>query len=131
MTPETAEHLEKAHEALGEARIVFDVHLNGAAARSAYLAGLHAAQALISERTGRIAKTHRGVRAVFGRLTRHEPGIDAALRRFLERTYELKEIADYGIGPKAAVTAAQAQDAIAAAGRFVEFVAGLLESGTD
>jgi hypothetical protein len=36
-----------------------------AAGRTAYLAGFHAAQALISERTGRTVKTHRGVNTAF------------------------------------------------------------------
>jgi uncharacterized protein (UPF0332 family) len=38
------------------------------AGRMAYLAGFHAAQARIFERTGRTPKTHRGVRSQFGSL---------------------------------------------------------------
>ena len=36
------------------------IGLADAAGRTAYLAGFHAAQALIFERTGRAVKTHRG-----------------------------------------------------------------------
>ena len=36
------------------------MHHKDEAGRAAYLAGFHAAQALISERTGRVAKTHDG-----------------------------------------------------------------------
>ena len=46
-----------------------------AAGRAAYLAGFHAAQALISERTGRVVKTHGGVNAEFHRLIRGEARI--------------------------------------------------------
>jgi uncharacterized protein (UPF0332 family) len=41
--------------------------------RAAYLAGFHAAQALISERTGRIAKSHSGARIAFARLVKEDP----------------------------------------------------------
>src|SRR5262245_58401892 len=51
----------------------------------AYLAAFHAAQALIAERTGRTAKTHKGAHAQFARLTRGEPRLDVELRRFLAR----------------------------------------------
>ena len=53
MTPEAEEHLDKAREALIKARGLLDVmHYSDEAARAAYLAGFHAAQVLISERTG-------------------------------------------------------------------------------
>ena len=53
MTPEAEEHLEKAHETLIKARGLLEVmHYSDEAARAAYLAGFHAAQALISEWTG-------------------------------------------------------------------------------
>ena len=54
MTPEASEHLAKAREYLVKARGLPDVmHYNDEAGRAAYLAGFHAAQALICERTGR------------------------------------------------------------------------------
>ena len=56
------------------------------AGRAAYLAGLHAAQALIVERTGKVTKTHRGVQHELGRLTKDEPRFDMELRAFLGRT---------------------------------------------
>ena len=62
MTPESAEHLAKAREYLVKARALLDiVHFADEAGRAAYLAGFHAAEALISERTGRVAHTHDGV----------------------------------------------------------------------
>jgi uncharacterized protein (UPF0332 family) len=105
VTPEAEEHLDKAREALIRARGLLDVmHYSDEAARAAYLAGFHAAQALISERTGRIAKSHSGVRSTFARLVKDDPQVDRALARFLGRAYRFKEIADYGTGPQAVVT---------------------------
>jgi hypothetical protein len=52
------------------------------------------AEALIFERTGKIAKAHRGLRAQFARLARDEPSIDQAISEFLGRAYELKSLAD-------------------------------------
>jgi uncharacterized protein (UPF0332 family) len=103
VTPETAEHLEKAREYLMKARNLLDVmHYNDEAGRAAYLAGFHAAQALISERTGRVAKTHDGVSSQFNLLTRGDARLDTQLHGFLARAYNLKAVADYenraGIG---------------------------------
>jgi uncharacterized protein (UPF0332 family) len=61
VTPETGYFLEKARKLLGEADSILAIKLYGVAGRTAYLAGFHAAQALISERTGRSVKTHKGV----------------------------------------------------------------------
>lgn len=127
MTPETGEHLEKAREYLVKARALLDVvHFADEAGRAAYLAGFHAAQALISERTGKIAKTHEGVNRQFNALTRNDSQIDSGLRRFLSQAYSLKAVADYEAGPGAAVPRERAESALATAQRFVEYVASLL-----
>ena len=58
MTPETGYFLAKARKLLGEADAMLSFNLNNAAGRTAYLAGFHAAQALISEKTeGRRRRT--------------------------------------------------------------------------
>jgi uncharacterized protein (UPF0332 family) len=53
------------------------------AGRAAYLAAFHAAQALISERTHRISKTHAGVHSQFNLLTKGDFRVGTELRRFL------------------------------------------------
>ena len=127
MTPESAEHLDRAREHLTKARNLLDVmHYYDDAGRAAYLAGLHAAQALISERTGQIAKTHEGVNSQFNRLTRGDLRVDAELRRFLAKTYDLKAVADYGAGPNSVVPREQVEEALATAARFIDVVAALL-----
>ncbi len=127
MTPETSEHLDKAREYLGKARGLLDVmHYNDEAGRAAYLAGYHAAQALISERTGKIAKTHEGVNSQFNLLTKGDSRIDTQLRRFLAQAYNLKAVADYETGPGSVVPVERVEAAIAAAVRFVDRVAALL-----
>ena len=52
MTPETAQFLGKAQKLLLEAEAMLNIGFNDAAGRSAYLAAFHAAQSLISEKTG-------------------------------------------------------------------------------
>jgi len=89
------------------------------AGRAAYLAAFHAAQAFIFERTGRFPKTHQGVRGQFGGLARGDTRIDISLRRFLTDGYDLKSVADYGIGDDATVSAEDADEAIETANRFV------------
>ena len=65
MKPETAQYLDKARQALKEARATAGIELGEAAGRAAYLAVFHAAQAMIFERDAKVPKTHRGVHAQF------------------------------------------------------------------
>ncbi len=127
MTPETKEHLDKARDYLSKARgLVAVMHYHDEAGRAAYLAAFHAAQALISERTGRIARTHEGVHSQFNKLTMGAARIDPELRRFLPHAFSLKAVADYETGPDAVVSAEQVEAAIATARRFVDYVAELI-----
>ena len=61
MTPETGYFLDKARKLLAEAEAIPAINLYDVVGRTAYLAGFHAAQAFISERTGKSVKTHKGV----------------------------------------------------------------------
>ena len=126
MKPEATDCLAKARQLLDEARAVFAIQLVEAAGRSAYLAAYHAAQAFIFERTGKVAKTHSGVRSELSRLAKNEPGIDRIFLAFLARAYTLKEVADYGIGPSPKVPPERAAAAIDLSDRFIELIARLL-----
>jgi uncharacterized protein (UPF0332 family) len=95
------------------------LHYNDEAGRAAYLAAFHAAQALISERTGKIANTHGGVNSQFNLLTRDEPRLDSELRRFLPRAYNLKVVTDCEAGPGSVVPLERIEAAIATTARFV------------
>jgi uncharacterized protein (UPF0332 family) len=105
------------------------IDLNDAAGRTAYLAGFHAAQALISEATGRAVKTHKGVHGELHRLTKDDPHFDADLRAFLSQTYNLKAIADYETGPGSEISAERATLAVEHAKRFVRHLANQLNAG--
>jgi uncharacterized protein (UPF0332 family) len=59
---QTGAYLDKSREFLDKAQELFDAHhWPDEAGRAAYLAGLHAAQALIFERSGRVPKRHSTV----------------------------------------------------------------------
>ena len=128
MTPESRAYLDKARQSLTHARAILQIDLGEDAGRAAYLAALHAAQALIFERTGRVAKTHRGVHGQFLKLLSAERSVDVELRRFLSEGYRLKSTADYEVGPDAIVPLEEAAAAIETAARFVATVAELLNS---
>ena len=96
--PEVSEHLVKARECLARARIILEAGVGEDAGRDAYLAGFHAAQAVIRARTGRTAKTHRGVHRILSQLGRNEPPL-AALALFLSQAYNMKAVANYELGP--------------------------------
>ena len=97
-----------------------------AAARSAYYAAFHTAEAFIVERTGKIAKTHSGVRSEFARLAKATPSLDKTFPAFLAQAYLCKEIGDHEVGQGANVTMAEANTAIATAERFIDAVTTLL-----
>ena len=126
MTPETTQFLEKANKLLLEAEAMLNIGLYDAAGRTAYLAAFHAAQSLISEKTGRALKTHKGVHTEFQRLTKDDTNFPPDLRGFLSRAYNLKAIADYQTGPGAEVSIEQATDALMRGKRFIAHVALLL-----
>jgi uncharacterized protein (UPF0332 family) len=126
VTPEAARYLTEAREDLHEARQIFAINLAMVAARSAYYAAFHAAEAFIVETTGRVAKTHNGVRSEFARLVKDNPVIPRALTTFLAQSYEFKEVSDYSVDPNAAVTMANAESAIRSALELVEVIEAAL-----
>lgn len=81
---------------------------------------------MIYERSGRLAKTHRGVRSQFSRLAKDEPALGRATAEVLGRGYEIKSRADYGVGPAAIVSTQTAESTIEAAAQFIEAIAALL-----
>jgi uncharacterized protein (UPF0332 family) len=121
MTPETAYFLDKARRVLIEADSILAINICDVAGRMAYLAGFHAAQAFISEQTGRSVKTHKGVHGELYRLTKNAVDFDAKLRTFLSESYDLKTIADYEIGPGAEVSPERTRIAVEQAKRFVAY----------
>lgn len=128
MTPEAERFLQKARQHLGRAQTMLGVGLYEDAGRATYLAGFHAAQALIFERTTRVLKTHGGVQTEFLRLTKGDANIPAESRAFLSQAYNLKAMADYETGPDAVVTAEKAESALETARRFVLHITGLLSA---
>ena len=126
MTPETENYLGKAREFLAKAKDMLADDWPDEAARAAYLAGFHAAQSFILAHSGRVAKSHSGLRSSFARLARDEPRLDRTFTRFLARAYKFKEIADYGVGPQAVVTMTDAQEMIDIAARFIGRIAEIL-----
>jgi uncharacterized protein (UPF0332 family) len=126
VTPEAADHLQRARTCLERARVILEAEVPDVAAREAYLAAFHAAQALVVERTRKEAKTHKGAHTEFARLTRGESRLDPELRQFLPKSYDMKSLADYGVGPHADISDERAGAAIETAERFVECIAGLL-----
>jgi uncharacterized protein (UPF0332 family) len=129
--PEAADYLSKARDDLNDARKIAAIGLGKVAARSAYYAAFHAAEAFIVEQTGKIAKTHTGLRTEFARLAKGVPEIDRAFSIFLAQAYKYKEISDYGVGPGAIITMAEADEAAKTAARFIDCIAALLGDRPD
>ncbi len=128
MTPETAYFLDKARRVVIEADSILAINISDVAGRMAYLAAFHAAQAFISEQTGRSVKTHKGVHGELYRLTKDAAEFDPKLRTFLSESYDLKTIADYEIGPGAEVSFERARIAVEQAKRFVAYFESKLNS---
>lgn len=119
MTPESAEHLGKAHICLTRAQKRLTDGEFEEAGRAAYMAAFNAAQALIQDRTGRTPRTHKGLHGKFTQLAREVEGLDSSLIPFLGRAYPMKIVADYAIGPQAVLPLKEAERAVIDAGAFV------------
>lgn len=119
MKPESEAHLADAETNLDKARRIFAIDIFDQAARLAYYAQFHAAQALIIERTGRAPKTHKGVTSLFHELVRAEALLDRCLAGRLTNSYRYKELADYGGGGAGRISRQDATEVIASAGDFV------------
>ena len=77
MKAQTAAFIAKSREFLDKAHDLFSAHhWPDEAGRAAYLAGLHAAQALIFETTDHLRKRHSTVQGEFARLVRDDPRFD-------------------------------------------------------
>lgn len=127
MKPEVGGFLAKARKSLLEAQAVIGINLTEAAGRAAYFAAYHTAQALIFDRSGKVAKTHSGVRSEFSRLTKDDPTIDREFSVFLGQAYTFKVIADYEMETSGVLPRERAQEAIAAAARFINSITVLVQ----
>jgi uncharacterized protein (UPF0332 family) len=128
MTPEALDFLVAAEGSLADATSVLAINIPVQAARLAYYAQFHAAQALIFERTGKISKTHKGTATQFHKIARDEPDIPTELAGQLTGAYYYKDRADYHVGTSPPITPAQVQAAIATAQNFVAVVRQALAS---
>ena len=121
MKPQTADYLDSADQTLLDARRILGIDIPRQAARLAYYAQFHAAQALIFERTNKIAKTHKGVDRQFHKLAKAEPTLPSELAGQLSAAYYYKDVADYDTGTAAPITPTEARG-IATAERLVAAV---------
>jgi uncharacterized protein (UPF0332 family) len=109
-----------------EARAILGIGLQRVAARSAYYATFHAAEAMIFETSGRVVKTHSGVRTTFSNIAKDNARLGADLGKILAKGYEYKEISDYGTNPRSTISRADDEEAIAGAELFVQRVEAAL-----
>ncbi len=128
MRPETADYLAKARECLNAAIAVNAFPLPQVAAKETYLSAFHAVHAYVFETTGRVVKSHGGMRTMFAQLARDGARIDPSFPSLPGRLYKFKEVADYAVGPGAAVALSEASGAIDVASRFLDAIAAIVSS---
>jgi uncharacterized protein (UPF0332 family) len=95
VTPEAERFLQNADDHFERGQIMLRDGLNYDAGRAAYLAAFHAAQAIIFERTGKVAKTHKGVNVEFLRATKDDVRLTPEQRGFLSKANDFKAVADH------------------------------------
>lgn len=128
MITEVSKILAKAREQLDDARRIFGIDLYDHAAREAYLAAFHAAQAYVFFKNGKLAKTHSGLRSVFAQLSKENPAIERRFVRFLARGFEMKTAADYfNPDPVIQITSQEAEEAITIAADFIALIEKLCQ----
>lgn len=126
MTPIARDYLDGARGDLKDARKILGIGLPKAAARSAYFAAFHAAEALIFEKMGKAVKTHSGVHSEFARILRGFPDARKPLLCFLSQAYRYKTVSDHVVETDATVTNEDAEMAVAEAARFLDQIAAWL-----
>lgn len=127
MKPESADFFDKAKRLLIEADVMIEVGLFEAAGRNAYLAGCHAARALLFEDSNEITNRHR---RLWGDMNHalHKRGVnDPALTSFLPNAYALKHLADYETG-NSEITKERAEKAVAKAAEFIDRLRLLIQT---
>jgi uncharacterized protein (UPF0332 family) len=97
-----------------------------AAAREAYMAAFHAAQAIIQSRQGKVAKTHRGVRTALARIAQADTRFEPTFTTFLGNGYRLMEKDDYDVATDAPITRDDARNSLGTATRLVAHAEWLL-----
>lgn len=108
--------LELADQALGNAKAILPIR-PGVAAREAYLAAFHAAQARLAASGNPVPSSHKGVNMMIGAAYK---GTDFAAQATLSRLEDWKEAADYGKGRLA--DSGDAKRAIDLAEHFIQRV---------
>lgn len=94
MKPATRRRILYALKILAGGRQICEIGLHGMAAREAYLAAFHAAQALIYEMTEKAPKSHKGVHVEFSRLAPQYAELGNPATRHLSAAYDFKTIHD-------------------------------------
>ena len=122
MKPQTASFLAAADRAIAHATGNLSINIPDQAARLAYYAQFHAAQAMIFERENKIIKTHKGVSKEFHRLAKAESTFPPRFAAQLTAAYAYKEQADYDTDIDEPITKAIAGEAIVTADRFVTII---------
>lgn len=127
MTVGAEDYIAKSYRLLQRARrLVESPEDYEVAARDAYMAAFHAAEAVLLARTGRVAKTHRGVRAELSRVALNDIRLDRGFTTFLANGYRFKERDDYIVEPEALISREEARAALATSARLVAHAEWLL-----
>jgi uncharacterized protein (UPF0332 family) len=127
--PLTQDILARADEALSDAKRILEIGIVGQAARLAYQTQFHAARALIFERTGKMAKTHKGVRTLYHQISQEDPILRKGASG-LTSAYQFKESVDYETGLAAIVSAEDADETILFAEDFLRQIRQTLQLHT-
>ncbi len=126
MTPAAGQSLAAAHRSLADGEVILGVRIPRVAAREAYMAAFHAAEALVVEKTGKAVKTHAGLRTEFARLAQATDRIERWMTTFLANGSRFKSLSDYDVTQETPITVANAEALIAEARTFVARIGELL-----
>jgi uncharacterized protein (UPF0332 family) len=131
MTPAARRCLAAARQSLADAEVILGVRIARVSAREAYMAAFHAAEALVVEKTGKVVKTHAGLRTEFARLAQRSDHIGRWMTTFLANGFRFKSLSDYDVTLETPITVANAEALIADARTFVARIADLLGEETE
>lgn len=128
MDKDAQDLLQVAHEALEEARILFEKQRYPGTVERTYFSILHAASSMLLH-VGVKAERHYGVKVKFGEVFAKGGKVERRFGRMLSEAYDLRVDAEYVPAARSGISREVAEEQLRMASDFLEMAENFLKGG--